>query len=195
MLSGKLDELVAAHDRTTKLIWAAMCGALLVYAAVPFLISAGWREPGDSVSAALLPFLAGVAVLFAAASSVYRRREFSDDRFRSLLREPTSVEKLVQHVPSERERSKLATKLEAISPEDLRVYSVILSRLPPTIVVLALQEVVGIAGLVAAFLTRDATVVVPFVGVALLLHIAVFPNTAALAERVGKLGLTVPTMT
>jgi hypothetical protein len=195
VMSGRLGELVAAQDRVAKLIWAAMCGALFVYAAVPLAMSASWQQPGDAELASLMPYLGGLAVLIAAASFVYRRREFSDDKLRSLLREPTSVEALARQVPSADERRRIETALEAMSAEERRVYGVVISRVTPTIVVLALQEAVGLVGLVAAFLLRDATVVFPFVGVALLLHIGVFPRTTALAERVQKLGLTVPVTT
>ena len=54
MISGKLGELVAAHDRMTKIIWAALSGSLLMYAAIPFLMSSGW-EPSDGSSTPLLP--------------------------------------------------------------------------------------------------------------------------------------------
>ena len=53
---------------------------------------------------------------------------------------------------------------------------------------------VGIYGLVAAFVAQDATLVLPFVAVALLLQFSVFPKTADLAERIQKLSLTVPVM-
>jgi hypothetical protein len=193
MISGKLGELVAAHDRMTKIVWVALSGSLLMYAAIPFLMSSGW-EPSDGSSTPLLPILAGVALVVAAASIVYGRREFSDDRLTGLLREPVSAEGIAGQLQTSALRDTLLADLQAMPAEDLRAYSVVMSRQAPAIIRLALQEAVGIVGLAAAFIDQDPMLVVPFVGAALLLQMRAFPNTTALAERVRKLGLTVPMM-
>ena len=157
VISGKLGELVAAHDRIVKIIWVAMCGALVLYAAVPFFMSLEPQQADEALGALgaptepspLVPLLAAVAVALVVASLVYRRKEFSDEKLGSLLRGVPVADELAQHIQSPADRAKHVADLAMMEVDDLRVYSVVLSRQTPTIVVLAMQEAIGILGLVA----------------------------------------------
>ena len=200
MISGKFGELLAAHDRIVKIIWMAMCGALVAYAAFPFFISMGLQQADQALGTlgeptehgSLVGLLTGVAVALVIVSLVTHRKQFSDEKLGSLLRVAPTADKLAQHIQSPADRAKHVADLETMGVDDLRVYSVVLSRQTPTIAVLAMQEAVGLLGLVVAFVGRDATLVLPFVAVALCLHLGLFPNSTKLAERIQKLSLTVP---
>jgi hypothetical protein len=186
-MTGKLGELLGGSDRTLKLVWVAMSGALLIYAGLPFVVPID-QEPSVSIL-----ILAAVAAAAAIVAITYRRLQFSDAALAKNLSRPVpSMEAIAERIPEGEVRTQLMRNLESLTSEERRVYGTVAAMQMPYIVVWALNESVGIFGLVGAFMGYEVSVVLPFIGVALALQIACFPRIPELAERVQRLALTTP---
>jgi hypothetical protein len=186
-MTGKFDELLRGNDRTLKLVWFAMSAALLVYAGLPFFVPID-QEPSLPI---LVP--AGMAAACTVGAIVYRRSQFSDAALAKLLGRPVpSVEAIVEGVPEGAMRKTLIENLEALSSEERRIYGAAAAMQTPYIVVWALNESIGIFGLVAAFMGHEKPVILLFIGVALALQLAAFPRIPEVVERLRNLALKTP---
>ncbi len=178
MFSPKLAELLTTQERTSRIIWFAMCMAILLYGAVLVMIALDQSqsgEPGDT--SVMLPILAGMSVVTAIGTLMFKRHVFSDDALRAALSaSPADVSAL--------------PGVDDLEADEQRVLAVVMSRHTMSIIVLALQESIAIYGLVLGFIARDPVMFAPFGAVALVLHLFEFPRTQILAERVQKLALT-----
>lgn len=186
-MTEKIDELLRGNDRTLKLVWFAMSAALLVYAGLPFFV------PIDQEPSVPILVFAGMAAASAVGAVLYRRLQFSDAALVKLLGRPApSVETLVEGIPEGVIRETLMERLEPLTPEERRLYGAAASMQTPYIIVWAMNESIGIFGLVGAFMGHDKSVVVPFMGAAFVLQCVSFPRILEIAGRLRNLALTTP---
>lgn len=183
--------LLARLTRPTNFIWLAFCSAVLVYAAVAWLMQSS-TEPllvdrGPLAGDPLVPAfaVAAIAAVFA-ARRFPRRLVLSKEKLRAAEARDVRAAFRTDVMPAEEVAS-----IEAMSPDERRPFMLLGAWNSALILEWAGFEVVAILGLVLAVLRRDFATYVPFGAVALLFLLMAKPRAEEpleLARRLGQRG-------
>ncbi len=181
MHSTNFQSLSAQAMQLQRVIWFALNGSILLYLVIPFIVPP-MGETSSWQSMELLFYLFG----FVAAASCFALRQyfFSKDSIRSRLATPVTAESLAatQARPGEDTSEKLE-QLKELDDYELRLLSLLRWSLMPNIICWALIESIAVLGLVFSLLSGQASNVVPFVVIALLLNLQCFPRLDRLSEQ------------
>jgi hypothetical protein len=184
MISRELQQAVAPRARTLNVLWGAFLAATVIYVGVVMLALAGTTPATPAEPAAGTPpdprlvtaVLAAMAVAVAAGSFFAPRLLLSGRKGLSPAisgagSAPTAAETAAASRLPESERTLLG---------HLPAYQTTL------IVVWAMREAIAVFGVIAAILTRQPTVVVPFAVAALALLALARPRVTAFLDGAGR---------
>lgn len=184
--------LLEKLTRPTHFIWLAFCSAVLIYAAVAWIMQ-GSTEPilvdrGPLSSDPLVPVfvIAAIAAVFI-ARRFPRRLVLAEEKLRAAEARDVRAAFRSDVMPAEE-----IARIEALPPEERRPFMLLGVWNTALILEWAGCEVVAILGLVLAVLRRDFATYVPFGAVALLFLLTAKPRAAEvldLAQRPARHGL------
>jgi len=160
----KLEEI----DRSLKTTWAGLTLSLVFYCGAAFWIL---RNPSDSAGGThLLWPLTGFALVASAAAVAWRRSRLSGD---------PALESALREVRPEQPDPSAGLS----DPIEQRVLAALMLRQKPWIILLAIHETVGLAGLVVAITCQDPWLALPFCAVAMGLNLSLIPRPKVDVQR------------
>lgn len=178
MASPEFEALLAAADRTQKMLWAVLTLAIVLYGVVAYV--AVPKAPDPALADTLRPILFVVAAGLAATSLVvFRRRK-------------------AQHIPGStvspeagaQPNALLRARTEKLPPAERHALAEMARSFPTWLVCLVLNETIALLGLVLAFLAGGPDEVVPFAALAILLNLMMRPDARRrAATALGHVGL------
>ena len=159
-LSEACSQVIAKMELTARVIWGALTASMLLYVVVAFAVAANLEAPtGSGGILGALAVLAGVEVVVA---EYWRRSRFSGDpALRAALTACGS-----RSVPD----------APGLASDEQWVVAGLRVRLTHFVVLMGLHAGVALLGLVAALLDGRPESILPFVGVAIVLNLVVFPK-------------------
>jgi hypothetical protein len=180
--TAAMEALLAPQKRIVTLLWFGFTGSLFMYLGVVFILAkqAGETAPVDEK---LVSAMTVAAVVAGMVGLLYRRAVFGEARLRAKLThtiDPTKFTVLHAESPQGIARTQ---RYRALSVGDQKIYLLIQSLFKQRIICLAFFEAVSIFGVVLGFMSKDASMTVPFVVASVGLNALVFPRIDALRER------------
>ncbi len=168
MLSPALVDATDAAAQRMRVIWAALCGSVLLYVGVLYLIRQG---PPESDAAAQVLVLSAYlqSLLVAGVSLAYRHWALSEARLRRTMDRLDGPE------------------LPGVDRTEGRLYRVLGHLQVVDVVGLALHESIALFGFVLAFLTVDPARILPFAALAIVANLLIFPRPRAMLEHARNL--------
>ena len=188
MISEQLKELIRPAVLVQKIIWFVIVGSIIFYIGFVYLflgdnkaltssIGGGYIEP-------LIYILAGACVL---GSVFYYRYALSENQLRQFLNKDVDLELLAKNPKTKEIDQVKLKKLNSLSEGETKIYSLMFELQKITILTLILNELTVIFGSALAFVSDDASRVVPFAIGSLVLSFWMFPRAQAIIKRVEKL--------
>ncbi|MEZ4655842.1 MAG: hypothetical protein R3E12_20205 [Candidatus Eisenbacteria bacterium] len=181
MISQALKELSTPLFRTQWALWAAFATTPVTVLVLGFLLAD--RAPERTIAGEWA--LVGIGILAATLAYVRLRRVGTEERIRSYM-QPSSEVPLEAMATAPRTSvvdQGLLAKLRALSEPDLRYYRALMQYQKDLIIGLALAEVVPMAGLVHCAVTGRFPVLVPYVMIGIILHLAGRPRGEMVLNR------------
>lgn len=187
MISEDLKELIRSPILVQKILWFVIVGSIIFYISFVYIFVGGSRVLVISIGSAielLIYILAGIAML---GSIFYYRYALSDNHLKKFMSKDVDIGLLAKS-PSTKEvdTNKLA-QLKALSPSELKIYSLMFELQKIIVVTLILNEIIVILGSAISFINDDVSKIVPFGIVSLVLSFWMFPKPQSLIKRVQSL--------
>lgn len=187
-MNPQFSRLVRNRAITERIVWAIITGSVVFYFFIAYVLTG--ESPGAGVEALkdAEPLFYAAAAAVAAFSVYYRRRSFSDDRIKVLLREfDTGV--FPEHNVSDRPGRDGRDGLSALKDSEKRAVFLMNELQKSSIINLILNEFVIMIGFALSFLSCDFMKIIPFGAASLVLCIWMFPRTESVID---KTRITIP---
>lgn len=181
-MNPQYTRLVRTRVMTERIVWAIITGSVVFYLFIAYVLTG--ESPGAGVEAlnGAEPLFYAAAAAAAAFSVYYRRRSFSDERIKALLREfDTGV--FPEQTVSGRAGRDDKDGLSVLNDSEKRALFLINELQKSSIINLIINEFVVLIGFALSFLSADFMKIIPFGAASLVLCIWMFPRTESVAEK------------
>jgi len=187
MISEELKELIRSPILVQKILWFVIVGSIIFYISFVYIFVGGSRVLVISIGSAielLIYILAGIAML---GSIFYYRYALSDNHLKKFMSKDVDIELLAKNPSTKEVDTNKLGQLKALSPSELKIYSLMFEVQKITIITLILNELIVIFGSAISFMNDDVSKIVPFGIVSLVLSFWMFPRAQSVIKRVGQL--------
>ncbi|MGB3363270.1 MAG: hypothetical protein WBB48_00660 [Thermodesulfobacteriota bacterium] len=187
MISEELKELIRSPILVQKILWIVIVGSIVFYISFVYIFVGGSRVLVISIGSAielLIYILAGIAML---GSIFYYRYALSDNHLKKFMSKDVDIELLAKNPSTKEVDTNKLGQLKALSPSELKIYSLMFEVQKITIITLILNELIVIFGSAISFMNDDVSKIVPFGIVSLVLSFWMFPRAQSVIKRVGQL--------
>lgn len=184
MISEELKELIRPAILVQKILWFIIVGSIIFYIGFVYIFlgaNKALAAPVGSTTELLIYILAGAVTI---VSIIYYYHALSDGRLKRFMSKDADLDLLAKDPRSNKiDEAKLA-KLKPLSAYERKIYSLMFELQKITLLSLILLELMVILGSALAFLNEDASIIVPFGIVSLVLCFWMFPRAQSLIRRV-----------
>lgn len=184
MRSPEFCEVLRPMVLAQRVSWVAFTLSLGVYMLVAYLVVHGETTDSASVEPIFDKFLYVLSIGSAAGSYLFRRQALAPERLRRLLVEDVSPHTLAIGPQWGMDDAERLRRLKALPPDEQRLVRLVQHLQTVMIISLVLHEVIGIFGLVLAFLRNEVTLALLFMLVAAGLNCLVFPQPKKIVSQV-----------
>lgn len=165
MISNELRETIDTQFRIKNLLWIGLTVGLILYFFAVYFITTS-KEPNPNISQMTQYVFAGFGFLLIIIAIAIRKFSFSEDRLKSVC--------LSAQINSDDWTEKITKYLSR-----QQVFYIIS---------LAINDSIGILGIAIGFISRDINKALPYILVAILLNIWVYPKKERFLANLQKTG-------
>lgn len=166
MISNELKETIDTQFRIKNLLWIGLTVGLILYFLAVYFITRG-KPPNPNLSQTTEYIFAGIGLIFLIVAIIIRKISFSENRLKSILiTQQSNAENLSQSITKYLSRQQIFF-----------------------IISLAINDSVGILGIAIGFISRDINKALPYLLVAILLNVWVYPKKQRFVDDLKALGL------
>ncbi len=187
MLSQNLRQLIRPLVIIQQVIWAVITGSIVFYFGIIYVL-VGSHGSRSVLTNSIFETFFYAAALVLAVSSLYLRRYFlSDNRLKRAMSKDVDLHDLASDPRTKKTDSEKLEQLKSLSDFERRVYSLMYYLQKITFINLFMNEIVVILGFVLAFLSGDASKIIPFGAGSLVLSLWMYPRSGKITERASYL--------
>ncbi len=172
MISDELKETIDTQFRIKNLLWIGLTVGLILYFLAVYFITAG-RQPNANFSQTTEHIFAAAGFVLLVFAIIFRKFTFSESKLKNIFF-ASNTNVAVNQAQSTGTQAKITQYLSR-----QQVYFIIS---------LAINDSIGILGIAIGFISRDLSKALPYIAVALLLNIWVYPKKQRFLDSLKSLG-------
>ncbi|NIS08147.1 MAG: hypothetical protein GWO07_05160 [Candidatus Dadabacteria bacterium] len=172
MISDEIKEAIDTPFKIKKYLWIGLTVGLILYFLAVYFITAG-KSPNDNLSDTTQYVFAAAGFILFLIAVIFRKFSFSESRFKQVFLPATNTSS-----PIDKPQLDSASKVKMYLSRQQVFY----------IISLAINDSIGILGIAIGFISRDLSKTLPYIVVALLLNIWVYPKKERFLNKLRSLG-------
>ena len=187
MISEELKELIRPAVLVQKIIWFVITGSIIFYIGFVYIFIGGNKALTSSIGSYIEPLIYILAGAATVGSIFYYRYALSENRLNQFISKDVDLNLLAKNPRTKEIDEAKLKRLSSLSDPETKIYSLMFELQKITILTLILNELIVIFGSVLTFVNDDASKIIPFAIVSLVLSFWMFPRPETLINRVQNL--------